>query len=229
MVPLPEKISFEKECMMHKTKVFCVGLHKTGTTSLKQALTDQGYRVATFFGIEDPEIRDNALIQGREIAKHYDAFQDDPWYLLYKELDKSYPGSKFILTKRNSELWYRSCLKHFGSRTNCVREWFYGSGLGSPVGNKNHWISRKEEHEFSVLSYFADRAEDFLEMDITQGDGWEKLAPFLGLSDVSLQFPKVNTAASIIHSRLFEKYKDSRGLMKLFYRLRIKLNKSLAK
>jgi hypothetical protein len=44
-----------------KTKVFCVGFHKTGTTSLALALEILDYRVAGPTGINDPNIAKNVL------------------------------------------------------------------------------------------------------------------------------------------------------------------------
>ena len=39
-----------------KHKVFCIGAHKTGTTSLEVALRKLGYRVRGSFGTKDPDI-----------------------------------------------------------------------------------------------------------------------------------------------------------------------------
>lgn len=39
-----------------KSKVFCIGFHKTGTTSLELALIRLGYRVTGSFGTKDPHI-----------------------------------------------------------------------------------------------------------------------------------------------------------------------------
>ncbi len=89
--------------MSKKTKVFVVGFHKTGTSSLATALTILGYKVC---GAQNHLSR--PLINGNlepfvELAKKYDAFEDDPWPILYKEMDKHFPGSKFILTYRDPE------------------------------------------------------------------------------------------------------------------------------
>ena len=48
-----------------------------------------------------------------ERARDYDAFEDLPWCLLYRELDEAFPGSKFVLTVRSSsEVWLRSYRRH---------------------------------------------------------------------------------------------------------------------
>ena len=39
-----------------KSKVFCIGFHKTGTTSLELALIKLGYRVTGSFGTKDPDL-----------------------------------------------------------------------------------------------------------------------------------------------------------------------------
>jgi len=214
-----------KDIVCEKTKVFCVGLHKTGTTSFLKALTDEGYKVATYFGVNNPHIQEDALIQGLKLSEKYDAFQDDPWYMLYERLDEKYPGSKFVLTTRDSEKWFKSCVKYFGSESNAVREWFYGTGYDSPLGNKKRWIQRKEQHESDVREYFSNRSNDFLEIDITKGEGWEVLGPFLGLSKTSGLFPRVNTSAQQAHALLSQKYSKSKRLERLYWRLRMKLNR----
>ena len=44
-----------------------------------------------------------------------------------------------------------------------------------------------------VLSYFRDRSDDILILDIISGDGWEKLCPFLDRDIPDVPFPKTNT------------------------------------
>jgi hypothetical protein len=62
-------------------KLFCLGLHKTGTSSLKTALEAEGFRVASPFGMNDPMISTNALPKAMGLIHQFDALQDDPWYL----------------------------------------------------------------------------------------------------------------------------------------------------
>ena len=47
-------------------------------------------------------------------------------------------------------------------------------------------------HHADVRRYFADRPDDLLEMNIIEGDGWEKLCPFLGLPTPAVPFPHLN-------------------------------------
>lgn len=174
-------------------KVFCVGFQKTGTTSLQYALSLMGYRVAGNFSAKDlggaDAIRDRAM----ELAPSFDAFGDNPWSVLFRELDAAYPGSKFILTTRDPDRWYASVCKHFGKGTSKMREWIYGAA--SPIDNREAYVSRLERHTQEVRAYFADRPNDFLEFDVAQGDGWDKLCAFLSKPVPRRTFPRLNTAA----------------------------------
>src|SRR4030095_11714834 len=77
-----------------RAKVFCIGFHKTGTTSLAFALQRLGYRVTGPNGVNDPDIAKNVYAMAYALVERYDAFQDNPWPIIYEDLDKRYPGSK---------------------------------------------------------------------------------------------------------------------------------------
>lgn len=173
-------------------KVFCIGFHKTGTSSLQRALAALGYRVTGPNGIRDKDIAENALQLAHRVVPYYDAFQDNPWPVLYREMDKAYPGSKFILTTRDSEEWFSSQLSHFGEKSTPMREWIYGKGF--PSGNAEAYIERYERHNHEVCEYFRGRSEDLLVMDLAIGDGWRKLCNFLGHEVPSQPFPHTNSA-----------------------------------
>jgi len=173
-------------------KIFCIGFHKTGTTSLAEALQALGYRVTGPNGVRNPAIAACVHEMAYDLVEKYDAFQDNPWPILYKDLDRRYPGSKFILTLRETRSWMNSQLKHFGERETAMRRWIYG--VGCPQGNEDIYIRRFEQHNREVLEYFADRPDDLLVMDLARGDGWEKLSPFLGRPIPSIPFPHANRA-----------------------------------
>lgn len=211
-------------------KLFCVGLHKTGTTSLKTALEAEGFKVADYFGIEDPDIGKTGLQQALSMVDEYDAFQDDPWYLYYREFHSKYPDAKFVLTTRDSEAWYQSCARHFGaSHPNQVRKVFYGGDCDDPLVDKELWIRRKEKHEREVREYFSDFPESYLEMDITKGDDWAQLGPFIGHAPKKKSFPKTNTALQRRHHELYMQYKDAKGLKRFVLRLLMKIVRELDK
>lgn len=105
---------------MAKTKIFCIGRNKTGTTSLQRFFIDHGYKVG-----DQPRaellIKHYVKRDWKPIIKYcrsYEVFQDIPFSLPYTYivLDYHFPGSKFILTVRDSpEEWYNSLI-NFHSR-----------------------------------------------------------------------------------------------------------------
>jgi hypothetical protein len=175
-----------------KAKVFCIGFHKTGTSSMGVALRELGYKVTGPNGVHDPDIAKNVLTMAYEVAEEFDAFQDNPWPFLYREMDARYPGSKFILTSREPDSWIKSQVRHFGTRETPMRQWIYG--VGCPEGNEDIYINRMKSHDEEVKDYFKDRPDDFLVMDLPRGDGWDKLCPFLGADVPTNSFPHVNKA-----------------------------------
>ena len=178
-----------------KHKIFCIGSHKTGTTSLELALKKLGYRVTGSFGTKDPDIGNKVLEMAFAMVDRYDAFEDNPWPILFKELDQRFPGSKFILTRRPAEAWIRSMVKDFATTETPMRRWIYGENAGCPEGNEDVYVERYERHNREVLAYFAIRPNDLLVFDLPAGDGWEKLCSFLGHKVPKEPFPHTNKAS----------------------------------
>lgn len=157
------------------------------------ALKQLGYNVTGPNGINDPDIAKNVLPMAYHIATDFDAFQDNPWPILYKELDEKFPGSKFILTLRNPESWIKSQVNHFGKKETPMRVWIYG--VGCPEGNEDIYINRFKRHYEEVMEYFKDRPDDLLVLDLPKGEGWDKLCAFLGTDVPTNPFPQVNKAS----------------------------------
>jgi hypothetical protein len=176
-------------------KVFGIGFHKTGTSSLGEALRVLGYRVTGPNGVHRKGM-DGAMAMATtlELLPKFDAFQDNPWAMLFREMDREAPGSRFVLTVRPDEDWIRSVVGHFGPRSTPMREWIYGVGHGSPVGNEDLYLERYRQHNRDVLRHFADRPDDLLVMDITRGDGWGVLCSFLERDVPDQPFPHSNSA-----------------------------------
>ena len=176
-----------------RPKVFGIGFHKTGTSSLGVALELLGYHVCGMFGINAKDIERIIYEESFKLVDQYDAFQDNPWPLIYQELDQRYPNSKFILTVRPPEDWIRSTVKHYGIRDNSMRAWIYG--VGHPKGNESRYLERYQRHNREVEEYFKNRPNDFLVLDITKGDQWDKLCLLLDKPIPSVDFPHENQAS----------------------------------
>jgi len=175
---------------MKRPKVFGIGFHKTGTTSLAAALKLMGYRVTGPNDVDNPDIERDVHQLTARLVKRFDAFQDNPWPIVFRELDRDYPGSKFVLTVRPTDKWLASVLQHFGEKSTPMREWIYG--IGSPKGHEDVYVARYERHNQEVQEYFRHRPNDLLVFRLTEGDGWPTLCPFLGVPTVKAEFPHLN-------------------------------------
>lgn len=172
-------------------KVFCLGMGKTGTATWREAMKIIGYE--KFCNSRDallPAIKkgDWDLVWG--VVDSYDAFKGWPWAIIYKELDEKYPGSKFVYLERDTESWYESNFTHFYDDPTDMREWIFGAPY--PKDHKEEYISTFVRHGEQVKEHFKDRPGDLLVMDIINGDGWEKLCPFLGVPIPGDKWPWAN-------------------------------------
>ncbi len=181
--------------LQRRPKVFCIGLHKTGTTSLAAALSHLGYRVTGPNFIRRRDLQDNVHELVKPVLAEYDAFRDNPWPILYRELNRWHTDGKFILTVRETTSWLLSVKSHFGTASTPMRKWIYGEGCGSPVGNEQIYGRRFDQHTAEVVAYF-EASPNFLVLDIMNGDDWPKLCSFLQLPCPDTQFPWLNRSTS---------------------------------
>lgn len=173
-----------------KQKVFGLGFHKTGTSTLASALDKLGYKVCGQQNNLAQNFVNNDIKVFIELAKDYDAFEDDPWHQLYKEMDKAFPNSKFILTDRDVNDWYKSCLNHFYEDSTLIRDFIYGDGR--PKNNEENFKKVYIEHKKNVIEYFKNRPKDFLIVDFTKGERWGKICAFLEVEIPDSPFPHAN-------------------------------------
>lgn len=196
---------------MARPKIFCIGFHKTGTTSLYAALVELGLKVTGTIGhrlTADALRCEGALLCIRTMAR-YDAAEDMPWPLFFRELDAAFPGAKFVLTVREPDPWFASIDRHFGDVDSQMHRFVYGAAHGRARDNREPWIAVKSAHEDAVRAHFSHRPRDLLVMDLATGDGWAALAPFLGVPVPATPFPVKNQSAD---------------RLRLSYRLKKKLN-----
>lgn len=190
------------ETTMNK-KVFCIGLNKTGTSSLHKAFEILNLKSVHFLDDAGNNIKDilienylskNNILKGLE---NYDAFSDwdrPPHTVnIFKEFDKQYPNSKFILNIRDMNSWVDSREKHV-KRNQERKKKYPKEDIKWLEIDRAAWENEFKTHYNEVYSYFKDRQEDLLTFDVTKGDGWEKLCPFLELPIPNIPFPKQNVA-----------------------------------
>lgn len=168
-------------------KIWGVGLSRTGTRSLHEALGLLGFR-----SVHNPppeEMYDGDFSS----LKRVDAALDIPIALWFRELDQAFPNSRFILTVREPEEWVESLCRHLNAnpaatrpeRARRMRVAVYGSVHPA----RDELLRVYHDHHREVTTYFADRPDDFLILNICKGQGWEVLCSFLQKNAPAQPFP----------------------------------------
>lgn len=202
---------FEKE------KVFCIGLNKTGTTSLELALKELGYRLGDQHQgemfLQDYARRDFSRIIN--FCHTADAFQDAPFSypFTFILLDQHFPRAKFILTVRdNAEQWLDSLIRFQAKLFNngetptkeTLQEAFY-LYKGRPWEASRILFNTPEDdiyhaptmhayynnHNAAVREYFRTK-NNLLEINVSDKDAYLRMCAFLGKKPTGEDFPWLN-------------------------------------
>ena len=200
-----------------RRKVFGLGLSKTATTSLGEALRMLGYRnadmAADFWdvvvdaGVSSGQVDERPSgffldLDGnvtrtnftREVRRYFrtrgkDSATDLPTALFYDELRAAFPSARFVLTTRELRSWWRS-----------AREQFYKNSKSTELQRNRfaaYGVSRAHSHMFPKR--FVEHYKQVLRsvpccqllvMDITAGGGWDRLCPFLDEPGPDAPFPR---------------------------------------
>lgn len=174
------------------SKIFQIGFNKCGTKSICFFLRANGIPAVHWDeGRLAISIR-NSLNSGVKLLTGYEQFtgftdmQSSTWkepyekirfhaYLLFRELDQQYPGSKFILNTRSKEKWLLSRSRHDKGR------YILDSQKAHGLNKKRvlvYWSKCWDEHHANVIEYFKNRPDDLLIFNIEK-DHPQKLCDFL--------------------------------------------------
>jgi len=194
-------------------KIFVIGFNKTGTTSVDKALEELGYKRGNqklFEYLSKGYWDGKGIDRIVEFCKYYDYFQDLPFSTpeVYKLLDKAFPGSKFILTVRDSDdQWLVSMKRYYGKSVNpnnperiteadlknsfyrykgFMYDFFvnvYGKDFFS-----EEWKNVYSNHIEDVKKYFKDRPDDLLCINVADDDSYLKMCVFLGKEPMREKF-----------------------------------------
>jgi 3'-phosphoadenosine 5'-phosphosulfate (PAPS) 3'-phosphatase len=178
-----------------RSKIFGIGLSKTGTTSLANALQILGYKTKDNMGVVKYAAGDLSSVD-LDVVDSFEAITDTPIPSFYREIDARFPGSKFILTVRDADGWLKSCKKQFTQRfaesqTEAHKQVFTDL-YGTDVFDAQRFASGYERYVDGVREYFKDRPHDLLIFNIAAGEGWDKLCRFLERPVPDIPFPKAN-------------------------------------
>ncbi|KAF2206645.1 hypothetical protein CERZMDRAFT_103168 [Cercospora zeae-maydis SCOH1-5] len=209
----------------HRPKIFVIGLSKTGTTSIGDALERLSYRRLGWRDIRsrhlvhtwahshintNPNTTTNSTLSlpPTLLAQtlQYDAFEDLPWPKLYPQLAALYPTAKFILSlRKDDETWLRSMATHMGRG-----EWQpYAMFYGATTFEGNEEVIRQSyvNHTREVREFFRGQEERYVEMRIDNYDddgeeeNWRALCRVAECSERGeggggMRFPRTNTKGS---------------------------------
>lgn len=197
---------------MRSPKVFCIGLNKTGTSSLEIALMDLGYSLGDQRQAESMferwVVRDFTWLA--DFCQTADAFQDAPFSFpfTFVYLDQLFPASRFILTERDTpDQWYESLVRFHGqwgstggapTKEDLLRagDVFYYSVkhlFGTPdndLYNRPSLIDYYLRHNMMVKNYFQYRPDDLLILNVATPKAMRNLCGFLKREAPYAAFPR---------------------------------------
>ena len=178
-------------------KIVGVGLPKTGTTSLGYCFRRFGFKHRSYDMDLAVQVMRNQLEPVLKEAEKYEAFEDWPWFLIYRELDQRFPGSKFVLTVRKDTDTYVRSLQGHHEREGIRRDdfvtphwWEEVFGVVPSKWDYEKSAQRYERHNREVEEYFAGRIDrDLLIVCWEDGDGWAQLSRLLNKRQPDEPFP----------------------------------------
>lgn len=201
---------------LREAKVFGVGFSKTGTTTMEKACLDLGLNVCRgHWNLKHNDYHLALYVGGlheelKLMTRYWDAFFDGPWGgdRLYLKLAEWYPEAYFIQTLRDPEQWYESLYNMVRSlredEAKDLLDSYHGYGCqGSTLFFKHIFGIERLEDRTRIVDHFNrinDEVEKFfsrgdfrfLQMNVTEGDGWNVLAPFFGVDAPATPFPREN-------------------------------------
>jgi hypothetical protein len=206
-------------------RVIGVGMHRTGSMSVKAALERLGFGPC-YHGMEalrrcmDGDHWLAAFDAGGEfdwsvIFKGYRATMDWPTVHFWEQLATAYPDAKIVFTDRDPELWWDSHARMFQlsaeldrQLTDEQRQWAEESGFARMQTALATVVSAvfddrvfDKEHCLRVFEQHRKRvrrtvpAERLLVYRVQ--DGWEPLSRFLGVNVPDEPFPRVNVGDNL--------------------------------
>lgn len=212
-------------------KVLCLGVGRTGTSSLRLALRELGYKECYHMmcaSAENPP--DNLMWQdafaakfdgkgkfGREewdaLLGHCQAVCDWPAIAFAKELIEAYPEAKVVLCTRDVNSWYASTLKTVNWRANdpelkWLSKFDWASGLYYPMLRRFWDCFFYGDFEKYGKQRFHEHYEEVRSLvpperllNYRIGEGWDPLCEFLEHKVPDMPFPNVNDSSAFVETK----------------------------
>ena len=196
-------------------KVFCIGLHKTGTRSLHSLFKSLGMRS------RHDTMWDKAVLP-MHVYRHYHCFSDGGAHFWDDHLefggnhrirlfDHCFPNSKFILNTRELGSWLVSKMIHAGwtPDTTLINDLAgklkHGHWRRKSIDVIVGWIKNRKKYHQKVLDYFKDRPHDLMVLDFASDEkAVEKTLCFLGITDERSSKPWKGKSTKTVHRQYYE-------------------------
>jgi hypothetical protein len=177
------------------SKIFIIGLPRTGTTSISVSLLELGLSVAHSAYTE----------QAFAMA---DAISDAPCFSDYQQLDELFPNAKFIYLTRDMDKWLPSITMllekmapHLDPQTGrfnpILKRSFHHTFSAILPLTHSALIDCYLRHQQAVYAYFKGR-DNLLSIDISQQGSQLKMQQFLGIkAQGHSAFPQFNVGRNV--------------------------------
>jgi len=203
--------------MKNTSKIFILGLPRTGTTSICSAMLELGYSVA------HTAYTQTTFEQAKVIA-------DTPIFNDYQALDKHYPNSQYIYLTRQPEKWlpsikqllqrmYKNVMREDGGFNTIIKRCYTETFAPFTLENINSdefLLACYKKHQAIVSSYFLSKNIPVLFLDISESDSYQQLTDFLKSTHTKGEFPLLNQGGKVTawkdikHSNKVESTKNGR-------------------
>lgn len=187
--------------------VIGAGLPRTGTSSLKLALEQLGFGPCFHMReiLSNPgraryweDAADGKPVDWEEAFEGFRSTTDAPACHFYKQLADRFPDAKLILSTRDPERWFSSCLEtilqpmvmkvhaSMGTLAMCNK---IGWGDDPRLREKVYMLDRFHRHNDEVMKTIP--RDRLLVFEAKQG--WKPLCDFLGVPAPATPYPHVNS------------------------------------
>ena len=182
-----------ERALINPVKVFQIGFSKCGTSSLNMFFNENGVAsvhhdfgklaMSMYHNSKDGKPLINPEYNDYYVYTDMERMYGDPpiniGMILFKELDKQYPGSKFILNTRDKQAWLKSRSLHPMSKANPTTILEVSQKILHKTEEEvlAQWSKEWDDHHRAVKAYFKNRPNDLLVYDI-ENDSPRKIAEF---------------------------------------------------
>lgn len=158
---------------MIKSKVFCLGMSRTGTKSFAVGMQKLGYKACHNGG---RPLDENLLEQ-------YDAFSDSNTCMFrYDYLYERFPDAKFVFSFRDPEQWADKILDWYNPRHKIsYMHWHLNNDYVSKVDSREELINFCKWQYDSIMEFFSDKQDQFLAHSVFKGDTFDPIAKLIGV------------------------------------------------